>query len=60
MIGVIIEQKEEVKMREKLAEKILNLDDWFARRGIYFNYFNKNDKEHISFLTRLGFKLWFK
>ena len=39
-----------------LGNSLLNIDDWFARRHIYFN---KDKENHISFLCRWGFALIF-
>ena len=47
-------------MREKLGYLLLDLDDWFAGKGIYFNPFNKDESEHVSILAVWGFDLLFK
>lgn len=44
-------------MRKCLATMILNIDDWFAKRKIYFTFGSK-DPNHVSFLCKLGYWLW--
>ena len=44
-------------MRKKIGYFLLNLDDWFAGIGIYFNLFDKNKNKHISILAVWGFNL---
>ena len=47
-------------MRKKIGHFLLDLDDWFAGKGIYFNLFGKNEDRHASILAVWGFNLLFK
>ena len=47
-------------MRKKIGHFLLDLDDWFTGKGIYFNLFGKNEGEHVSILAVWGFNLLFK
>ena len=47
-------------MRKKIGHFLLDLDDWFAEKGIYFNLFGKNEDRHASILAVWGFNLLFK
>lgn len=57
MIGVIIKQEEEVKMRMIIALWFLDLDDWFAEKNIFLNWFTKDKDNHVSWLARVGFRI---
>lgn len=46
-------------MKKRLGYLLLNIDDWFARRKIYFNWFAKDKDSHVNFLCRWGFALIF-
>ena len=47
-------------MRKKIGYFLLDLDDWLAGKGIYFNLLGKNEGEHVSILAVWGFNLLFK
>jgi hypothetical protein len=43
-------------MKRKLGLLLLDIDDWFAKRKIYYSFFSKNDN-HVNFICKLAFKL---
>lgn len=47
------------KIKYNLGFFLLDIDDWFAKRKIYFNWFVKDKASHVSFLSRVGFDLIF-
>ena len=44
-------------MKIKLGYLLLDIDDWFAKRHIYFNLFVKDKENQVSFLSRWGYDL---
>ena len=44
---------------KSLGHLLLDIDDWFARRHIYFTLFAKDKENHVSLLCRWGFALIF-
>ena len=47
------------RFKYKLGSLLLDMDDWFARIHIHFDLFVKDKDNHVSFLSRWGFKLIF-
>ena len=47
------------ELRIKLGMWLLELDDWFASKGIYFNWFKKDNPNFVNFLCKWGFWLTF-
>lgn len=60
LFKIFILKKDGELMRKKIGHFLLDLDDWFAGKGIYFNLFGKNEDEHVSILAVWGFNLLFK
>jgi hypothetical protein len=46
-------------LKYNVGNILLNIDDWFAKRHIYFTLFVKDKENHVSFLSRWGFALIF-
>ena len=38
---------------------LIDIDDWFAKRKIYFNWFAENKEDHVNFLCKWAFDLLF-
>ena len=47
------------KFKLKIGYMLLDIDDWFARKNIYFDWFSKDKDNHVSILCRLAFNLIF-
>ena len=47
------------RFKIRLGYLFLDVDDWFAKKHIYFNFFSKNKETHVNFLCRWGFNLIF-
>lgn len=47
-------------MFTRLANLLFNIDDWFAKRNIYFDFGAKDKDNHVNFLCRLGIWLMTK
>jgi hypothetical protein len=45
------------KIKHWLGCKLLDIDDWFARRKIYFSMLSKDKENHVNFLCRWALKL---
>ena len=46
--------------RCRLGVLLIDLDDWFTKKNIHFDWFVKDKGNHVSFLSRWGFDLWFR
>jgi len=44
-------------MRNWLGFLLLDIDDWFAKRNIYFDFLIKDKENHVNFLCRWGIRL---
>lgn len=47
------------KIRYNVGYFLLDIDDWFAERKIFFDWFVKDKENHVSLLSRIGFNLIF-
>lgn len=45
------------KFKLNLGYVILHIDDWFADKGVFFDWFVKDKDNYVSFLCRWGFDI---
>lgn len=48
------------KFKYNLGYILLEIDDWFAKREIFFNWFIKDKENHVSLLGKTGLGLMMK